>query len=182
MIEPLSLCDDIIEFFEGNKFLQKRGTTGSQVNRDVKNSMDIPISPRDVKLATHISIQKYISCLYDCYTDYVATWPFLKSMATQLDIGSFNIQRYLEGEHFQQVHSERMGLRTSHRLFAWMTYLNTVEDGGSTSFTHYGLEIKPKRGRTLIWPADWTHAHCGNIIKSGRKYVITGWLHFPPTM
>ena len=97
MIEPLSLCDDIIEFFEGNKFLQKRGTTGSQVNRDVKNSMDIPISPRDVKLATHISIQKYISCLYDCYTDYVATWPFLKSMATQLDIGSFNIQRYLEG-------------------------------------------------------------------------------------
>jgi hypothetical protein len=182
IIEPLSLCDDIIEFFEGNKSLQKHGTTGSQVNRDVKNSMDISISPRDVKLATHISIQKYISCLYDCYTDYVTTWPFLKSMASQLDIGSFNIQRYLEGEHFQQVHSERMGLINSHRLFAWMTYLNTVEDGGSTSFTHYGLEIKPKRGRTLIWPADWTHAHCGNIIKSGRKYVITGWLHFPPTM
>ena len=44
-----------------------------------------------------------------------------------------------------------------------MTYLNDVadEDGGSTVFTHYGLEVQPQKGHTLIWPAEWTHAHKG---------------------
>ena len=73
-----------------------------------------------------------------------------------------------------------MSLASSHRVLAWMTYLNTVEDGGSTLFPHYNLEIKPKRGQTLIWPAEWTHAHCGDVVERGSKYIITGWMHFPP--
>ena len=58
-----------------------------------------------------------------------------------------------------------------------MTYLNNVDKGGSTYFKHYDLEINPKQGATLIWPAEWTHAHKGNIIKEGSKYIITGWMH-----
>lgn len=181
MIEPPSLCDDIIEFFETNKSLQIAGTAGGEVNRNIKNSTDIAIHPKDTELESFKSIQKYIGCLYACYSDYVRSWPYLKEMASRLDIGSFNIQRYLKGEHFQRVHAERVNLQNSHRLLAWMTYLNTVEDGGSTSFPHYDLEIQPQRGHTLIWPADWTHAHCGNIINKGKKYIITGWLHFPPS-
>ena len=50
-----------------------------------------------------------------------------------------------------------------------MTYLNDVEDGGNTYFTHYNLRIKPEIGKTLIWPAEWTHAHCGEILNSGVK-------------
>ena len=66
-----------------------------------------------------------------------------------------------------------------HRLFAWMIYLNDVEDGGTTNFTYYDLKIKPETGKTLIWPAEWTHAHSGEILNSGVKYIITGWMHFP---
>jgi prolyl 4-hydroxylase len=62
---------------------------------------------------------------------------------------------------------------------AWMTYLNDATTGGSTSFSQYGLDIQPERGKTLIWPAKWTHAHVGNIVTQGTKYVITGWMHFP---
>lgn len=60
-----------------------------------------------------------------------------------------------------------------------MTYLNDVvpADGGLTVLTHYGLEFKPKKGQTLIWPAMWTHAHRGNIVKGGSKYIITGWFN-----
>ena len=101
-------------------------------------------------------------------------------MSDRLDIGPFNIQRYLPSDHFQMVHAERMSLATSHRVLAWMTYLNDVEEGGATQFTHYDLEIIPRRGKTLIWPADWTHAHCGKVINKGSKYIITGWLHLPP--
>ena len=37
-------------------------------------------------------------------------------------------------------------------------------------------------GKTLIWPAEWTHAHMGDVLKSGTKYIITGWMHFPITV
>ena len=58
-----------------------------------------------------------------------------------------------------------------------MTYLNDVENGGNTNFEFYNLKIKPEMGKTLIWPADWTHAHTGEIVNSGSKYIITGWMH-----
>ena len=62
-----------------------------------------------------------------------------------------------------------------------MTYLNDVNenDGGTTDFNYYNIKVKPERGKTLIWPAEWTHAHSGDIIKSGVKYIITGWMCFP---
>ena len=63
----------------------------------------------------------------------------------KVHIGHFNIQKYLKGDHFSKVHSERTNLSTIHRIFAWMTYLNDVEDGGTTDFKYYDLKIKPKR-------------------------------------
>ena len=45
-------------------------------------------------------------------------------------------------------------------------------------FEHFNLKIKPEAGKTLIWPAEWTHAHRGTVLKGGKKYIITGWLHF----
>ena len=40
------------------------------------------------------------------------------------------------------------------------------------------IKIKPETGKTLIWPAEWTHAHRGSVLNGGEKYIITGWLHF----
>ena len=62
-----------------------------------------------------------------------------------LEIGSFNLGRYLPGQHFQAMHTERSSLSTLHRLFAFMTYLNDVEEGGSTYFNHYDLNVQPKK-------------------------------------
>ena len=70
-------------------------------------------------------------------------------------------------------------LKGIHRVFAWMTYLNDVDDGGETYFEHFDLKIKPEIGKTLIWPAEWTHAHKGEVLNKGLKYIITGWMHFP---
>ena len=60
-----------------------------------------------------------------------------------------------------------------------MTYLNDVSEGGPTDFDHFGIEVQPKKGLTLIWPAEWTHAHKGNVVTWGSKYIITGWMKFP---
>mgnify|MGYP006089659835 FL=1 len=77
------------------------------------------------------------------------------------------------------MHTERASLSGLHRVFAWMTYLNDVEDGGATHFPHYDLTVQPEAGKTLIWPAEWNHAHAGQVLNSGVKYIITGWMHFP---
>ena len=62
-----------------------------------------------------------------------------------------------------------------------MTYLNTVTDQGGTHFHYQNYTANAVKGKTLIWPAEWTHAHSGEILKSGVKYIITGWMNFPYT-
>jgi len=177
-IEPPAVCDDLIDFFTQHTELQEEGKTYKGVDQDSKISTDVAIEPRDLEREEYSAAKMYIQCLYDCYTDYVEQWPFLKK-ADELEIGSFNIQYYSKGGHFNRLHTERFSLANSHRLLAWMTYLNDVDEGGATSFLHYDLEVKPERGKTLIWPVEWTHAHRGNIVTHGEKYIITGWMHFP---
>ena len=177
-IEPIGLCDDLVAFFEENPELQKTGETFSGLHSDDKKSTDITILPRDLNEPGYEPARNYINCLYDCYADYVQQWPFLECIPT-VEIGAFNLQRYHKGEHFSQLHTERSSLGTLHRLMAWMTYLNDVPTGGSTYFSHYDLDVQPEKGKTLIWPAEWTHAHTGNVVPQGTKYIITGWMHFP---
>ena len=181
LMQPLSISDELVHYFEANANKHTRGVTGAGANLDAKDSTDIKITPKEIKLPGNEVFENYFHALLRCYQNYVLGWPFLESFPKNLHIGSFNLQRYTSGQHFQEVHTERGSLATLHRVFAWMTYLNDVnkEDGGSTYFSHYDLEIQPRRGLTLIWPSEWTHAHKGNIIEKGDKYIITGWLHFP---
>jgi len=181
IMNPLSISDDLIHYFESNRNKQTKGVTSAVAGLDVKDSTDIKITPNDIKLPGNEIFDEYFQSLYSCYQDYVVQWPFLATFAQDLKISSFNLQRYQGGQHFKKLHTERASLATLHRVFAWMTYLNDVDDadGGSTFFSHYDLEIQPRQGLTLIWPAEWTHAHKGNILKANNKYIITGWMTFP---
>ena len=178
-LENNKLCNEITNFFENNKNLQQQGKTAVGKKLEVKSRIDIPIDPQDLKKTKFKVIKKYIDELHKCFLDYQNQWPFLKSMLKDVDISRFNIGKYSPGDHFAKLHCERMSLNTLHRLFAWMTYLNEVDDGGETNFSHYGIKIKPETGKTLIWPAEWTHAHAGEVLNSGTKYIVTGWVHFP---
>jgi hypothetical protein len=113
------------------------------------------------------------------YQEYIEQWPILKSFLSSVHIGPFNIQKYDDQGHFNTLHAERTALDTQHRVLAWMTYLNDVSAGGQTEFPYFDLKITPEKGKTLIWPGEWTHAHRGCIVKKGPKYIITGWMHFP---
>jgi prolyl 4-hydroxylase len=174
-----NLCKEIISFFEENKILQKTGAMGSGRDFTKKKTTDITVKPSDLKDYKYKCFNNYIGELYKCFIDYQHQWPFMKSLIKDVDIGSFNIQKYSKGDHFSIIHTERSSLKHSNRLFAWMTYLNNVKDGGATNFSHYGIRVKPEIGKTLIWPAEWTHAHSGEILNSGEKYIITGWMNFP---
>ena len=178
-LENNKLCNEITNFFENNKNLQKPGVSGVGKNLKIKKTTDIYIYPDNLKKTKFEILKQYIDELHKCFLDYQNQWSFLKSMLKTVYVPGFNIQKYSTGDHFAALHSERTSLDTLHRLFAWMTYLNDVDDGGQTNFSHYGIKIKPEIGKTLIWPAEWTHAHTGEVLKSGTKYIVTGWIHFP---
>ena len=178
VIEPFSLCDDLITYFESNVAAQKAGVTGLGRDLSAKDRIDISIAPNQLELPGNEVFKTYVNSLFACYKDYLAQWPFLEQIGQNLEMGKFNLGRYQRGQHFQKMHAERSGLGSLHRVLAWMTYLNDVDEGGETYFDHYDLTIKPRKGVTLIWPAEWTHAHKGNVLLGESKYMITGWLTF----
>tara|TARA_B100000475_G_C14842438_1_gene249662 strand:- start:108 stop:623 length:516 start_codon:yes stop_codon:yes gene_type:complete len=169
----------MVNFFENNPQLQVNGTVSSG-NKNTKKTTDISIFPSDLNKKEFTIFKEYFDELHKCYVDYQIQWPFLKENISTLDISTFNLQRYNPGDHFSTLHCERDISKTMHRVFAWMTYLNDIKsENGKTHFSHYDIKIKPEMGKTLIWPAEWTHAHSGEILKTETKYIITGWMCFP---
>ena len=179
-IDNRKLFTGMIDFFEKNIHLQTKGVTGSGHDEESKKTTDIPIDPLFLKKEKFKIFNEYFEELYKCYDDYNKQWPFLSKTISKLDIPSFNLQKYNPGDHFSLIHCERNSTLTMHRVFAWMTYLNDIgPDNGSTFFSHYDVKIKPEMGKTLIWPAEWTHAHAGEILRNDTKYIITGWMCYP---
>ena len=100
-------------------------------------------------------------------------------------------QRYLPGQQFKPHNdwfytSEKYWAlekaRGGQRSWTAMVYLNEVEEGGDTHFTHVGMKIQPKSGVLMIWNnahRDGTPnvdtMHAGSPVVSGAKYVITRW-------
>ena len=179
-INNKNLFNGLIEFFENNPNLQTKGSTILGIDESKKKSLDITIDPIDLVKKEYSIFNKYFEQLHLCYLDYKLQWPFLNNTIKTLDIPSFNLQKYNPGDHFSHTHCERDSINNMHRVFAWMTYLNDLSyDNGATSFSHFDIKIKPEKGKTLIWPADWTHAHRGEILKKETKYIITGWMCYP---
>jgi len=91
---------------------------------------------------------------------------------------NISIQKYLPGEGFRRWHYEQgcQNKQVAARQLVFMTYLNDVPDGG-TEFYFQNKTIKAEKGKTLIWPAGYTHTHRGQISEKHTKYIITGWIH-----
>ena len=179
-INDNNLCKNIINFFEENSELHRKGKAGDHVNDKIKKTTDITINPNNLSEKKYNIFNTYFEYLHKCFLDYREDFPYLKDFLKKITIGPFNLQKYLPGDHFSAIHCERTDLQSLHRIFAWMTYLNDVSetDGGSTDFNYYKVKVQPECGKTLIWPAEWTHAHAGSILKNGKKYIITGWINF----
>lgn len=181
-LKDLKICDDIVDFVKSNSNLLVCGVNGpnKNINVNIKESLDLSANllPEDIK-------NNYFSELSIFLEKYLQKYEF--SYLGEISIlESPNIQYYKPGMHFKKFHCEKSfdHLRTREDIFdrfisrhlVWMTYLNDVEDGGETEFYYQKLKIKPEKGLTLIWPAEWTHTHRG-LIANEDKFIITGWLN-----
>jgi prolyl 4-hydroxylase len=161
------ICDDLIELFNLNKHIAVQGgvgqKTGAVINFKKKKCIEMFIE------TGFPDVQPYLKALDECKKLYLKEFSALKD--------NVKLQKYSapqDGYFFW--HSERDGdPMTVKRLLVYMTYLNTVKKGGHTEFLYQKLKIKPEKGLTLIWPADFTHTHRGNVVEEGDKYIATGW-------
>lgn len=127
---------------------------------------------------TYLSVcnVKYINFLKLCLEKYSNVFSILEDF----DIAPFGIklQKTRAGQGFHAWHTEQANKRTQERVLTFMTYLNDDFEGGETEFKYQCKRINPKKGQTLIWPADFTHTHRGLMPLTGTKYIATGWFEF----
>ena len=67
---------------------------------------------------------------------------------------------------------------SARRFLVLFFYLNDVEEGGETTFTHLDYSVKPKQGSCLLFPPTWMYPHAGEKPVSNDKYIVGTYLHY----
>ncbi len=167
------ICDDIIVYFECSD-RKTAGRAGNAVVKEKKDSIDC-ILENDTDL-----LKNYVDLLKNCSDKYKDTYKESAHTSKWVISEPINIQKYMPGSCYKAWHCERASADPvfNKRHLVFMTYLNDITDGGETEFMYQNVKFKPKKGKTLIWPVDWTHTHRGIPSMTQTKYIITGWISF----
>ena len=175
------LCDELIHWFElcserqftshNLPFDPQEGPPPISIRSD--ESVSIPIDSVDMlSLPAHIcnAIHKDLN---KCFFEYSKKYDMGNMPLSNV---RFKIHKVKPGQGYHVWHCENSHEYPSlTRVLAWMAYLKVPEEGGETEFLYQSKRIEPIVGRTLIWPAYFTHMHRGNPPLKGIKYYITGW-------
>lgn len=180
MIEDPSVCDALVETFEADPSAHRVGVvgkeTGQVVDKTRKDSVEIKFFPDDPRP----SFQRYIAALKRCTMRYVEKYPYAGAVGDWGLSTPVNLQHYPQGGGYKTFHTERANRVEpgASRHLVFMTYLNDVNDEGGTEFFHQNVIVQPRKGLTVIWPADWTFFHRGIPSPTEEKRIITGWFNF----
>jgi hypothetical protein len=174
-----NVCTDLIKYFENspNKTPGVLGLkSGKQgVNKKKKLSTDVCIRANNQDR----EILNYYKELAKVTEAYKKKYKYCNIQQRPWALtGDWNLQKYNPNEGYFLKHFEKTGNSTIYRHLTFMTYLNTIKEGGETEFYYQKLKIKPEAGLTLIWGTDWTTTHRGITSKTETKYIATGWYSY----
>ena len=97
----------------------------------------------------------------------------------------FRMKRFLvsdgsvDAEQFKE-HVDVTSHEGAKRFLIFMVYLNDDFDGGETVFPIFGDEVKPRKGRLVVFPPTWTYLHKGNppLQPGYAKYFLMTYLNY----
>jgi hypothetical protein len=102
----------------------------------------------------------------------------------------FQLLQYTEGQYYKVHHdmaeSATMGYGGGPRTLTFFLYLSDVEEGGETRFPMLDINVKPKKGRAILWPSvlnensykqDSKTFHEALPVIKGTKYAANHWIH-----
>ena len=177
LIEDESVADDLVKEFHERP--QLRGMVSNAANGEpvvdtsVKDSLEMSFPANDPSVAW----RRYLLSLKAAMGLYLEDYPYAGAYGAFSITGRTNVQLYPPSGGYKTFHTERTGKGEPEgsRHLVFMTYLNDVTDAGGTEFCHQNLIVSPKKGLTLIWPADWTFTHRGVPSPTQEKIITTGW-------
>lgn len=183
-LQDITICDELIKIHKLSKD-KKLGHVGLNGNPIVelskKSSTDVTFYIHNIN--ENNTLKNYFDQLQNIIEIYIKKYPMCNFYSAWGIEEGFNIQHYKPNEGYFSWHTERTSAisENCNRHLVFMTYLNDVNNKGETEFYHQKLKVKPKKGLTLIWPADWTHTHRGITSPTEEKYILTGWFNFLET-
>ena len=167
-----TVCDGLLTLYDECQHVSKPGTVGAGTNVKVDHSIkkctdlfwDDSSHPR-------FKDQEYMKHINECAQDY--SNKYLKGHKL-ITYGNPKYQYYQQGEAFYGEHFDALN-QTQPRVVAYITYLNTLTDGGGTYFTYQDYTVEPIKGKTVLFPPHYTHKHKGVVSLTQEKYIVTGW-------
>ena len=145
------------------------------------------------ELKDHRSFTEINLNLHDDWSEYVkiiytSMRPYIDKYAEEFKI-THNWPEKFGWEHIRmkkyevnnkdqfKEHVDVMDYASAKRFLVFFLYLNDNE-GGLTSFSDYGINVKPEAGKMLMFPPLWTHKHAGTMPIKEPKYIIGSYLHY----
>ena len=179
---PVELCDVFVENYEDAKKnrtiidpTKELGNFEEKIPPLVRKDEVAYVAPLFSTIYPIPPVRAYFEFFMKCFKRYMERYSIMFFGPIHNDI--FKIHKVRKSEGFHQWHYEKDKPQHLDRLMAYMTYLEVPKKGGETEFLHQSLRIDPVVGRTLIWPAGFTHMHRGNPPLDGEKMYITGWFN-----
>ena len=171
-IEP-NICDELLKFYNDNKEFGISAIKTTHIHdAKIKTGLDLFVDTHTIK--NHFI--NYHNTLAECLQLYLKKYNEANNTEKFKIIEPFKIQYYKKGQGFKVWHFENDGREhMAKRHLVFMTYLNDVERGGETEWYYQKVKVKPEKGLTIIWSADWTFTHKGHTTIDEDKYIITGW-------
>lgn len=183
---PDALCDDLVYMYEleDNKY---DGLTFGGVNKNVKDTTDL-IMPKNNKLWERIEKTLYKQ-LMKGLSEYMAHLNKKEYSNTnntyhifdnnEIHVDCFMLQKYNKCSGRYTYHNDYVNEseKKRYRVITFIWYLNDVTDGGETEFFGGKTNIKPEKGKLVLFPASWAFPHRGKMPLSNDKYIITNWFY-----
>jgi hypothetical protein len=177
---PKTFCQELIEKFESDSRKRPGKLLNGRVDTTSKKCTDLAIEritgwdveSKRLNDAFHTAFRNYQNNLKlnvfgedkANIVDYIFNNP--NTFRT-----GFLMGRYGVGGHFKWHIDYRSN---ENRLCNCIIYLN--ENEACTEFLN-GKKIKPEAGKIVFFPTTWVHAHRGQKVEKGYKYVITCFIY-----
>ena len=175
------LCNELIRWYEfgaKNGWTFESTTDTALPNYLRKDECLYPINMMVENLFPEGLLEQYWNGLQRCLAVYIKQFDLNNVV---LHHKTFKMHKVLPKQGYHLWHFEDGNFEGNDRMLVYSTYLRVPEKGGETEFLYQSHRVKPIVGRTLIWPAGFTHLHRGNPPLDGEKIYITGWFSVAPT-
>lgn len=175
---PDVYCDYFVDFYNDNLEYAKR-----YAGNDYEQAPDFTelIYTTFSSEPEHQRFNNHVAMIFDkVATTYRDSVPLQQNFfPKRYAFEHIRIKKYENNNIDQfQPHCDVDSVCSSVRFMNIFCYLNDVDEGGETEFLDFGIKIKPKKGRVVMFPPYWFFPHAGNKPLSGPKYLLATNLHY----